>query len=910
MSAEDVIKRYFDPEFYVRQHGIRVEDPLAHFLSSAEAEGLRPSLQFDPVYYAKKYRDLKDGATSAFLHFVQHGARERRYPNLFRELLAGGSVSVVRTKSLFAHLIGDKPSDEELETAFETYALDRDADGYLQSLPRFSSHYYRDLYPDVTRSGSDPLLHFLSHGHREGRHSSGDIVDSLLPGGVPFDPEKPTIIVVVHELSRTGAPIVGLDLMRSYSAKFNVVGISGRGGDLEDEFKNLSVEYSMDARNPTNCRVLVAEISRKFDIYFAVVNSIEATDCLPALNIEMILVVTLIHEYPQYTLPREKLARAIFFSDWIVFSSRHVQAKWFDYIDSTYEFRFTHSSVQHQPVSNSIISQLDEIAALQKRENFRDFALDRYQVDLRDKIVIMGGGTVQLRKGVDLFLQTHLSLKWMVENGHVKVPKEFLFLWIGGGFSDKDLNFGLWLNEQISHVRGAEFVIMEPNEHFHHFMAASDLFFCSSRLDPFPNVIIDAVCLGKDLMVFDDATGCGDVLNQLKYSYLKPEYANATDAADLLARHFSSIVAKKRSRSQLVSQVRKAFVSNDLIEEIDLRLREIREWVPKDARDLMLVNALDLNFLRLPFGSQFGERQGDVEVKKRFWGRAVRTGNQYFNPAAGVNVRRTGMDTANGAGQVDCQTHRTRDLATGLEATSGYKVPSLLIHYHAYYVDKLGEFFEKYRPGVRRGKVLVTTDTEEKRQTAARYIAENKINGRALRLRNRGRDYGPMFELLEKGRFDQSDVVLHVHAKRSPDIGAAHAAQWESYLYDMLLGDDRTQVILDMFGSDPNLGLVYPDDRHSLGWGLNAEYAQRLVLGDELSIGNAPEQFPIGSMFFIRTSVLRRCWDDLPLAIEDLPEEPVPYDGTVLHALERLWPTLVQRQGATFSTVYAQAFSR
>jgi lipopolysaccharide biosynthesis protein len=50
--------------------------------------------------------------------------------------------------------------------------------------------------------------------------------------------------------------------------------------------------------------------------------------------------------------------------------------------------------------------------------------------------------------------------------------------------------------------------------------------------------------------------------------------------------------------------------------------------------------------------------------------------------------------------------------------------------------------------------------------------------------------------------------------------------------------------------------------------------------------------FPMGTMFWARSSAIRSLIV-LNLSWEDYPAEPLPYDGTMLHAIERLLPFIV-----------------
>jgi lipopolysaccharide biosynthesis protein len=54
--------------------------------------------------------------------------------------------------------------------------------------------------------------------------------------------------------------------------------------------------------------------------------------------------------------------------------------------------------------------------------------------------------------------------------------------------------------------------------------------------------------------------------------------------------------------------------------------------------------------------------------------------------------------------------------------------------------------------------------------------------------------------------------------------------------------------------------------------------------------------FPLGTMFWARTAALKPLLE-LGLLWDDYPAEPVPGDGSLLHALERLLPFVVEKAG-------------
>ena len=67
--------------------------------------------------------------------------------------------------------------------------------------------------------------------------------------------------------------------------------------------------------------------------------------------------------------------------------------------------------------------------------------------------------------------------------------------------------------------------------------------------------------------------------------------------------------------------------------------------------------------------------------------------------------------------------------------------------------------------------------------------------------------------------------------------------------------------------------------------------------------------FPVGTMFWARSKALRKLFE-LHLTWSDYPEEPLPYDGTMLHAIERLLPFVTEDAGYAFVTTFLEDHSR
>ena len=81
--------------------------------------------------------------------------------------------------------------------------------------------------------------------------------------------------------------------------------------------------------------------------------------------------------------------------------------------------------------------------------------------------------------------------------------------------------------------------------------------------------------------------------------------------------------------------------------------------------------------------------------------------------------------------------------------------------------------------------------------------------------------------------------------------------------------------------------------------------------GVGMSLNEIPENFnfPIGTMFWARKNALAPLYK-LELRWEDYPDEPIGYDATILHALERVIPLVASSQGYDYKMTYLKNSTR
>lgn len=227
--------------------------------------------------------------------------------------------------------------------------------------------------------------------------------------------------------------------------------------------------------------------------------------------------------------------------------------------------------------------------------------------------------------------------------------------------------------------------------------------------------------------------------------------------------------------------------------------------------------------------------------------------------------------------------------------------PRLAVLLHLYH-EQLAPEFRRYLGNIPFAfDLFVTTDSDIKAAIIARHFTGWTAGAFDVRVTpNRGRDIAPKL-LGFREAYDAYDYVLHVHSKISNHADVL--ANWRGLLLETLVGTPEIVTsVFDAFARRPDLGMIAPQHfeavRHWVNWGGNFRTAEALArrMGEtSLSLDKATD-FPSGSMFWARTAALKPLLD-LDLTFEDFDEEKGQVDGTLAHAVERLYFHVCERAG-------------
>ena len=311
-----------------------------------------------------------------------------------------------------------------------------------------------------------------------------------------------TIILVMHELSRTGAPILGTELAKRIKESANVIVVSLKSGPLEAVLEKMDVPFFiLEGQDEFYADLILEKIIDLTGASKAIVNSICSHTMINVLERKKISIVTLVHEFYSsacaphiYSLIHEK-------SLGVIYPSELVKT---DAMEGDPDLRDDHVLVMPQGLIRAPSEKNSNDAEEAKIKEVFNTGLES------NACIIVGMGSIEPRKGVDLFISTAQSILGKLP----LVP--FRFIWIGHPLSDfHQADYVVYLKQQIRRAGLSEHVfIMDPVKNLLPAYSEADIFFLSSRLDPLPLVSIEAMEYGLPLVCFEGASGTADYLLQ------------------------------------------------------------------------------------------------------------------------------------------------------------------------------------------------------------------------------------------------------------------------------------------------------------------------------------------------------------------------------------------------------------
>lgn len=871
-------------------HSWRVTRPLRTLSRWITGKGgSDETASFDAGWYLQRYPDVAASGMDALEHYTTAGRDEGRLP-LPPPATAIASAVVA-------------PATVPAEDA------------------EFDPAFYLMQYPDIAAAGLDPYQHFLSHGQAEGRQGARPRLP-MQAGGRPFDADRDTVVVVSHEASRTGAPVLSLNLVQALQRNYNVVSLLLGEGLLEQAFLQESAVLAGPMKMHgarLRASLVVDQLLERYPARFVIANSIESRIVLEPFARRNVPTVSLVHEFAAYTRPRNAFREAVLWAERTVFSTGITLE---NAVNEFPELEAKAFDILPQGRCELRAEATDE--AKLRNEDSRIHAALRPSGLPADQIVILGAGFVQQRKGVDLFVKVAARVRASAIGARCR------FVWIGKGYDPvHDMGYSVYLADQL-HRSGLEryVTIMGETASIDAAYETSDMLLVTSRLDPLPNVAIDAMSHGLPVLCFDKTTGIADVLaSEGLAETCVADYLDSADMAEKVAALASDDVLRSKIGARARQVVIDRFDMNRYVARLEAIAAEAGDEVAarrRDAARLLEANVLDQDFTGDCDADALDQPTAESNAERylRAWSTGVGRRKPWPGFHPGIYAEQHGTTQPGADPLVDFLRAgsppgpwTTEVIEAGGEPVGPPGKLRSALHVHVFYPDMLADMLRRLGDNRVRPDLFVSVPGRAAARQVEAILADYGGKVAALEVvPNRGRDIGPMLTAFGPRLVGQYDVVGHMHSKKSLDVGDAGLARaWYEFLAENLLGGrspmaDRIHAAM---ARDERLGLVFPDDPNVVGWNANRVDAEALASRLQPPLSGFPEhfQFPVGTMFWARASALRPLVE-LGLDWVDYPGEPLPYDGTMLHAIERLLPFVAQSQGLRIALTRVRGVTR
>ena len=243
------------------------------------------------------------------------------------------------------------------------------------------------------------------------------------------------------------------------------------------------------------------------------------------------------------------------------------------------------------------------------------------------------------------------------------------------------------------------------------------------------------------------------------------------------------------------------------------------------------------------------------------------------------------------------------------------------LFFHIYFEDLIEECFNYASNVPEYVDIFITTDKESKKIKIENKFSElkNKIDIKIIE--NRGRDVSA-FLVPNREEILKYDIACFAHDKKTKQLHPELKGEEFKYkcLENILGNKNFVNNIINLFIENPRLGLLSPPAPNhaefygNLGreWGENyditVEFLKDLKIEINVDKGKAPIA-PYGTMFWFRPKAMKKLLEKT-WKYEDFPKEPNKIDGTLLHAIERAYPFVVQEAGFYSANVLNEDFTR
>ncbi|MHB0928497.1 MAG: rhamnan synthesis F family protein [Candidatus Nanopelagicales bacterium] len=217
---------------------------------------------------------------------------------------------------------------------------------------------------------------------------------------------------------------------------------------------------------------------------------------------------------------------------------------------------------------------------------------------------------------------------------------------------------------------------------------------------------------------------------------------------------------------------------------------------------------------------------------------------------------------------------------------------------HAYFVEALPpllDAIEQLQAAIGQCLPVLVTTSADRAPLVCAALEERALPAETVIVDNRGRDILPFLTLARDGRLSDAQLVLKLHTKLSRH--RQDGEQWRDALLQGLTDAEAFRRALARARAGEEFVAV--PKRFVFGardWGKNVHRTGQLAAS--IGIQRLPFRFRFaaGTMFWITPGLLDE-FAQVPVQPQEFEEEPLPLDGALPHALERLIGVIAHAHG-------------
>lgn len=365
------------------------------------------------------------------------------------------------------------------------------------------------------------------------------------------------VLFVSHEATRTGAPMIILNVLRHFSQRCDIQceTILHNGGHLAGEFRKHSAAVECLNAPRKACDEVRQRVSKFIQRergnppVLAICNSMESRFIAEVIAEAKIPVIYLVHELPS-SYAEEDYQNVYAYSDKVVFPVHVVR----EAADQKAPIPAGKAIVLPQGLLNPEFGTRVTRAAARKKV-LGELSLPE------NAFVVLGCGTLDLRKGIDHFA----NIARLVQ-ARSRLAAPIHFVWVGEG---PRWTHSPWHYVQLDLEKsGASSFVHFIGERadVEPYFVASDLFLMSSRVDPFPCVIHEAMAAGLPIITFQNSGGAAEAV--AGGAGLAVPYADYAEASSVICTLASQPELAQGMRSRSLERVQTRYRFEDYGEKL------------------------------------------------------------------------------------------------------------------------------------------------------------------------------------------------------------------------------------------------------------------------------------------------------------------------------------------------------